>query len=109
MAIAAAHVGRCTLFCLCWGDIMARRKSLDVQFAGELDAYVSVLNTLTTEMTWTELAAESDLSVGCLRNLLDRVTKSSHARTLFKVGGAVGLDVSLVRDAKGRSKLKLVA
>lgn len=88
---------------------MARIRPLDVQFANELDAYVSILNTLSTEMTWVELAAESDLSVGCLRNLLDHVTKSPHARTLFKVGSAVGLDVSLVRDAKGRSKLKLVA
>lgn len=88
---------------------MARRKLLDVQFADELDAYVGILNALTTDLTWIELAAKSDLSVGCLRNLLDRVTKSPHARTLFKVGSAVGLDVSLVRDAKGHGKLKLVA
>lgn len=80
------------------------QKSLDTQFQKELHHFVSLTTQLSEEMTMVELAEESQLSYGCIHNLLNHITVSPHFRTVYKLGRAVGLDV---RFDKGNIKLNL--
>ena len=73
---------------------MPRTRSFDRMFTGELRNFISLVNTLSTDMSWKDLAKQSQLSVGCVFNLCTGITQSPHFRTIYKIGLAVGIDVS---------------
>jgi hypothetical protein len=87
---------------------MAYRRSLDKRFDEELGAMVSLIYTLSVDMTWTELAHRAELSVSCVRNLLNGTTRSPHFRTIYKMGAAVGIAISHDKKA-GKPRLRVAA
>lgn len=69
------------------------QKSLDTQYHRELRNFIALAIELSSEMTMTELAEESQLSLGCIHNLLNGITVSPHFRTIYKLGHAIGLEI----------------
>ncbi len=79
---------------------------LDRAFQRELRALVSIINTLSNDMTWVELASRAGVSTSCVRNLCYGETKSPHFRTIYRICRAIGLDIKF---EKKKIKLRMAA